>query len=207
MKRSLKKLRELDKEKLELDNQNKLLRDKAEKYEQLVKNNLNEGLAQRLKDQGEAEAELERNQKRADSASKAYIAKEDSARIKAAIEIMHKPFSPEEQEDINRIGQSYAERKLIEEQTKSINERRAADFQLAKVKAQKAQETSSEFNQLYNDLEKEEIETERLKREAHQKDLKNKAMELEKEAKLANDIQSQIVDDNLSASQQATLER
>ncbi len=198
------KRRELDKEKLEITHQKELLVNQRQALDFWNQNQLNPEIKFRLENQGKELAEIERTKQRIKEANASINTKEDIVRLNATATELRKPLSQEAQNDLDEISKDLAMKELKEEEIKSIKERRQANFEVAKANARKAYQKNLEFNQLYKQLEDEELETKRLEREAQERDLLNKALENAQKAQLAMDVQERLVDDQLSATQQAT---
>ena len=198
------KRRELDKEKLEITHQKELLMNQRQALDFWNQNQLNPEIKFRLENQGKELAEIERTKQRIKEANASINTKEDIVRLNATATELRKPLSQEAQNDLDEMSKDLAMKELKEEEIKSIKERRQANFEVAKANARKAYQKNLEFNQLYKQLEDEELETKRLEREAQERDLLNKALENAQKAQLAMDVQERLVDDQLSATQQAT---
>ena len=198
------KRRELDKEKLEITHQKELLMNQRQALDFWNQNQLNPEIKFRLENQGKELAEIERTKQRIKEANASINTKEDIVRLNATATELRKPLSQEAQNDLDEMSKDLAMKELKEEEIKSIKERRQANFEVAKANARKAYQENPEFNQLYKQLEDEELETKRLEREAQERDLLNKALENAQKAQLAMDVQERLVDDQLSATQQAT---
>ena len=98
------KRRELEKEKLEINNQKELLEKQNTALDFWNKNQLEPVIKSRLKELGEREAEVERTKQRINQANTSLNAKEDIVRLNATAAKLREPLSQEAQNDLNETS-------------------------------------------------------------------------------------------------------
>ena len=198
------KLNELDNTILNLTYEKEMYDNQAEALEKSITEQLDPEIAKKIQKQAELSTGIDKAKKRIQRANEQQKLIEEKAKTDAICKELSKKLSNEEEEEIKELANMNAEIENEREHIQSLKERRKANFELSKERARKALLENEDFNKLSEERMNIEMQTLKTQREARQTELLNKSIEKSQEAQFAKQVQDKCVNDDFSATQQAS---